>query len=346
MSPEPNLKKVLVIADWDADGTVSAAMIVYAQEKLRLFPTNQRVHIEVAPSGPRGFKEKLQGCWDYVVVLDIPCTQEVEASLTEMRRNGCRSVVLYFDHHDSTFENKEKLEKELGVTVFYEKMPTAMIVRNVLEKQGIKPPPRLRLLSEAVAAIEGRAKNPRDVGEKLVKLVLGISKYMNKEKDPSAWCTFVKKLADLLPFDALDAELGVEIQNLVTKTLEVSKEADKELKAAAIEHAMSAKRIGYVRLVDVRRKWEGRGASALASAIHKILGEPVVLLVNKDDGSTLLIVRSSRGEARKIVDALAEIGAIEDKGGHDNIATGKLSPSFSIEELEEVLRKLSLHLRC
>ncbi|MEM1927449.1 MAG: DHHA1 domain-containing protein [Acidilobaceae archaeon] len=345
MIPEAGSKRVLVIADWDADGTVSAAMIVYAQEKLGVFPARQKTTVSLAPSGPRDLREKLQGCWDYIVVLDIPCTPEVEASLAELKRGGCNSTIIYFDHHDSTLESKSRLEGELEAIVFYDKGPTAMIVRSVLEKQGIKLPQRLRLLSEAVAAIEGKARNPRDVGEKLIKIALGISKYMNKEKDSSAWCTLVKKLADVIPFDALDAELGTEIQSLVARTLEVSREADEEMKAVAMEFAMSAKRVGYVRLVDARKKWEGRGASALASAIHKTVGEPVVLLVEKDDGTTLVIARSSRGEARKIVEMLADAGIVEDKGGHDNIATGRLSANISLEDFEEALRRISLRLR-
>lgn len=344
MKSAGNTRKVVVIADWDADGTVSAAMIVYAQEKLGLYPVRQKITVDLLPSGPRAFKDKISCCWDYMIILDIPFTQDVESALYELKKSGCNTQIYYFDHHESTLESRSKLENELGVIVFYDKGPTALIVRSILEKQGIKIPHRLRLLSEAVAVIEGRVRHPKSVGEKLIKIALSISKYMNKEKDISAWCTLVRKLADPLPFDDIDAELGVEMQKLMARTLEVSKEADEELKSVAMMYAMSAKRVGYLRLVDVRGKWEGRGASALASAIHKIVGEPVVLLVNKDDGAVLVIVRSSRGEARKIVDMLAEMGILEDKGGHDNIATGRLASDLSIEKLEETLRRISLSL--
>ncbi|MFN4046156.1 MAG: phosphoesterase, partial [Acidilobaceae archaeon] len=147
---------VAIVADWDADGVVSAAQLLYAQEKLRVFPVRGKVHVDLLPSGPRGFKDKVSGkCWDYVIVIDIPFTEDVDMGLKSMADSGCNFKLYYFDHHKSTAENMDYIEKTYGGIVVSGSTSTSLIIKNFLEKLGIKITPRLKLFIEAVTAIEG-----------------------------------------------------------------------------------------------------------------------------------------------------------------------------------------------
>ncbi|MDM7275789.1 MAG: phosphoesterase [Thermoprotei archaeon] len=335
---------VVIVADWDADGVVSAAELLYAQEKLGVFPVRGKVHVDLVPSGPRGFKDKVSGkCWEYVIVIDIPFTDDVDSGLKSMVDSGCKFKLYYFDHHKSTSENIEHIERTYGGIVVSGSTSTSLIIKNFLEKLGIKITPRLKLFIEAVTAIEGGKRTSASEG--VVKLVIAISKHLNRTKSPDIWCKYVRWLADPIPFDEIELLLGKETPGLVDESLRVSKEADEELRDIAMSFAMSARKIGYLRFIDARGKWSGRGASALASAVHKIVGEPVVLLTDRSDGITLVIIRSSRGEAGRLIDMLYALGLVEDRGGHSNIAVGKLSKNVSLKDLELNLLRLSLYMR-
>lgn len=339
------MSNVVVIADWDADGVVASAQLVYVQERLGLFPVRSRIPVDLIPSGPRGFKERVQGrCWDHVLVVDIPFTEDVGTGLDSMARSGCKFKLYYFDHHRSTFESSGYIERTYGGLVVTGNMPTSVIVRNFLEKHGIRITPRLRLFVDAVSVIEGR-RSVGHVNERIVRIVAAISKHLNIKKDPSVWCKYVRWLADPIPFDDIELQLGKEIPGLLDESLRVSREADEELREVAMNLAMSAKRVGYVRLVDARGKWGSRGSSALASAIHKIVGEPVILLTDRSDDVILVVIRSSRGEAGRIVELLHMLGLVEDKGGHENIAVARLAKNVTIGDLEHALLRISPYIR-
>jgi len=104
---------------------------------------------------------------------------------------------------------------------------------------------------------------------------------------------------------------------------------------------MSAKRIGFMKFVDARRKWRGRGASALASKLFKILRQPVAVLIERDDGVRLLIIRSRGVKAYKIAVGLLEKGVAENIGGHSSLAVVRLRDGVEPEILEPLLRRLS-----
>jgi hypothetical protein len=339
------LTNVVIIADWDADGVIASAQLVYVQERLGVFPVRSRIPVNLIPSGPRGFKDKVHGrCWDHVLVVDIPFTEDVDSGLNSMFRSGCRFKLYYFDHHKSTIESAEYMERTYNGLVVTGNLPTSVIVRNFLEKHGIRITPRLKLFVEAVSVIEG-GRGSAQANDKIVGIVVAISKYLNRTKDPDVWCKYVRWLADPIPFDDIELQLGREIPGLIDASLRASKEADEELREVAMSLSMSAKRVGYVRLVDARGRWGSRGASALASAIHKIVGEPVVLLTDRSDGTILIVIRSSRGEAGRLVEMLYSLGLIEDKGGHENIAVARLSKNTTLDQLESVLLRLSPYIR-
>jgi oligoribonuclease NrnB/cAMP/cGMP phosphodiesterase (DHH superfamily) len=104
--------KVAVIADWDADGVVSAALILYSQYSKGVFPLEERTKPCLIPAGPRSIKRVVEEgkCWEVVVILDIPYTSEVEETIQHLRECGAR--IYYFDHHSSTIEAIRKLEEE------------------------------------------------------------------------------------------------------------------------------------------------------------------------------------------------------------------------------------------
>ncbi|MEM4559031.1 MAG: phosphoesterase [Acidilobaceae archaeon] len=337
---------VAIIADWDADGTVAAAQLVYAQERLGLFPLRSKINVDLIPSGPRGFREKVYGkCWDCVTIVDIPFTVDVDLGLRSMVERGCKFNLYYFDHHDSTIKSRDIIENTYKAIVVIGSSSTSTIVKNFLEKLGVKLTPRLKQFIEAVEYIEGGSRNTYHYSEGVIKLALAISKHLNITKNLEIWGKYVRWLANPIPFDELELALGRDIPEIINESLKTSREADEELREIALNLAMSAKRVGYVRLVDARGKWSGRGASALASAIHKTLGEPVILLVNKDDGTTLVIARSSKGEASLLIDSLLEQGIVEDKGGHSNIAIARLLQEVTTKDLEIALIRASLRLK-
>ncbi len=337
-----------VIADWDADGVVSAAIILYAQHHRGKFPLAERVKPCLIPAGPRSIKKIAEEglCWDIVVILDIPFTAEVEETIKHLRE--CGSKIYYFDHHSSTIEAMRKLEDEYNVFVVVGRSPTSVVLQKFLEGLGVKLTPRLREFVKAVAVLEGGKRKPakEEVAPGIINLAASISKALNQLRDEQAWVKYVKWVSNPLPFEEIkvkvpsrEGEAGKK--SLLKLGMEISSESDKRIKEAAMNLAMSSRNLGYIKFVDARGKWEGRGASALASNIYKIVNMPVAVFVEKDDGSRLLIIRSGKGEAEKIMRKLYESGIVEDIGGHRNIAVARVGSDVTERMLERALRRAS-----
>ena len=337
--------KVAVIADWDADGVVAAALLLYSQDRRGVFPLQERTKPCLMPAGPRSIKKIIENnmCWPVVVLLDIPFTPEVEETLRHLRACGAR--IFYFDHHESTLKALRKLEDEYNVFVVVGKSPTAVLLKRFLEGMNVKFTPRLREFVKAVAVLEGgkRRPPPEEVPQGIVRLAASISKALNQMRDESAWAKYVKWVSNPLPFEDIkipDASSD-EKKSLVKLGMEISRESDEKLREAAMNLAMSSINLGFIKFVDARGKWSGRGASALASNIYKIVNMPVALLIEKEDGSRLLIIRSGKGEASRIAKKLYEKKVVEDVGGHRNIAVARLSESVTRRMLERELRRAS-----
>jgi single-stranded DNA-specific DHH superfamily exonuclease len=340
--------KVAVIADWDADGVVSAALALFAQHSKGVFPLKERTKPCLIPSGPRSIKriEEQNLCWPVVMILDVPFTSEVEEVIKYLR--DCGAKIYYFDHHSSTIEAARMLDEEYGVFVVVGRSPTSVILQHFLEGLGVKVTPRLREFVKAVAALEGGKRKPakEEVPEGIITLAASISKALNQLRDEETWRRYVKWVANPLPFE--DAKLPSKLRNIADETtslvkagMDLSRESDKRIKETAMSLAMASRNLGFVKFIDARGKWEGRGASALASSIYKIVNMPIALLIEKEDGSRLLIIRSGRGEAEKIMRKLNEDGIVEDMGGHRNIAVARLSDSVTERALEKHLRRAS-----
>ncbi|MGC8566267.1 MAG: phosphoesterase [Caldisphaera sp.] len=340
-------ENIAIIADWDADGVIAAAAIVYSQEKLGVFPLKGRHKIELIPSGPREMEQTIKGhCWDVLIILDIPFSQEVGKALDELSSNNCRPRIYYFDHHPVTLENMSVIESKYNALAILGKSPTAVLVKRFLDGLNVKLTPRLLNLIDAIGTLEGGGwlRSKQQISEGIIKLAASISKALNQSKDKNIWIKYVEWASNPLPFEQSLLKQGgdEEFKNVIDLGIEVSKESDKEIKEIAMELAISAKNLGYLKFVDARNKWNKSGASALASAIYKTLKMTTALLVEKEDNVRLLIIRSGRGEALKIMKNLYNMGVTEDVGGHGNIAVAKLKQEITIKILEDSLRKASI----
>ncbi|MGC9071147.1 MAG: phosphoesterase [Acidilobus sp.] len=345
MSPERR-PRVLIVGDWDADGVIAAAEINYSQETLGVFPVRGKAEVELRPAGPRSFQAAVSGgCWDYLIILDIPFTQDVESGLDALFNGGCKPKVYYFDHHRTTLEKASYIEEKYNAVAFVGVSPTSILVKSFLESQGVKLTPRLKDLVASLAVLESGgwlSRQAKGVSEGVIKVAASISKTVNQTKDLELWRKYVKWASSVLPFEPSPLPKD---EDIVAKGLQTSMETDQEVKEAARTLAMEARTIGFVKFVDARGRWSKSGASALASAIYRITKMTTALLVSKGDSTNILIVRGSHGDAMKLVEELYRLGVIEDVGGHENIALGRLKPGIGLKELEDALRRASLSLR-
>lgn len=346
-------ESVVVVGDWDADGVVSTAIVYYTQARLGVFPLRGRRIPWTSPSGPRGFPEVLAGlraCPRVLMVLDIPYTREVAGALREFRGGGCGARIYYFDHHPSTLDALPELEEELDVDVVVGRSATAVLLRTFLANMNVRLTPRLEGFIKAVAVLEGSRRRAENLiggqieEEGLVRIAAAMSKALNITRSEELWRGYVEWLANPIPFEAPKIRLpGVnEGLDLIEASVDIGREADEEARQAAIDLAMSAENLGYIKFVDARGKWRKRGASALAGYIYRMTGKPVAVLVEKSDGSLLLIIRASRGVAERIAQILKAMNTLEDVGGHGNVATGRLPEGMDIQTLKNLLRRAVL----
>jgi hypothetical protein len=345
MKPRSLVKiPVGIIADWDADGVTAAAMLYYAQYYRKVYPLKGRHEVSLEPAGPRGFKDALQhileagNCPDALAVLDIPLTKDIHEVLLDFMRDCKGARLIYIDHHFSTIYMSKELY-ELSEEVYLGHKPTAMLTYNLLRSLGVRHmTPRLEAFMKAVGVLERGARPLTEAERRVVKLAASISKACTVLRDKELWRKLVKWLASPLPQDMpFDTKL-------VEKVVKIAEESDKEIAEKAKELAITAKRVGYIRFVDARGKWVSRGSSALASKLYKILKQPVALLVERDDGVRLLIIRSKGRGAYRVATGLVKEGIAEDIGGHSGLAIVRLREDIDLGTLENVLRRLSLRL--
>jgi len=338
--PQP----VAIIADWDADGATSAAMIYYAQYYRKVYPLKGRHEVVLEPAGPRGFPDALAHilergtCPEALVVLDIPLTEKVYDALKGFAEKCPKARIIYIDHHFSTLYGSKRL---YGLTeeAFLGHRPTAILTFQLLRSLGVRHlTPRLTAFMKAVGVLERSGRPMTEAENRIVRLAASISKASTVLRDKELWRKLVRWLASPLPQDA-----PIDLTT-VERVVRIAEKSDKEIMDKAKDLAFSARRIGYLKFIDARRKWRGRGASALASKLHKILKQPVALLVQRDDGALLLIIRSRGRGAYRVAVGLMKEGIAENIGGHGGLAVVKLRGDIDMKKLEETLRRLSLRL--
>ena len=339
-------RRVVVVADWDADGVVAAALVRYAQETLGLFPLEgARARVEALPAGPRSLESELPQapCGEALVVLDIPATEPVVEALRGYLARCRPRLAYYFDHHDATMRAMQALE-EAGFRVVVGRSATSVLVRMFLEGLGARLTPRLKTFTDAVAVLEGRRRaGLKAVSDEVVRMAASISKALNVSKSREQWLSYVAWLSNPLPFEPPKLPGPARAPgNPLQQGLKAAEETDAQVREKALELAMQAVRAGYLKFVDARGKWRARGASALAGEISRITGQPVALLVERNDGALLLVIRGPRGFPQALAQLLLEQGIAEDRGGHENLATARLRPGISRQELLQALQRLSL----
>jgi len=330
---------VLVIGDWDADGVVSSAIIYYLQEKIGVYPIKNRVEVILEPSGPRGLREKLKKVEESpkaLVILDIPYIRGLDEVLKEFKDKH-ESLITYIDHHLSTIYYSQKLEGIVDDLIVGYK-PTVILTYNLARSLNIKLTPRLEAFVKAVALMEKGAKIPENL-KGMIKLASSISKALTVTRDPDYWRQLVKWLASplIIPQPLIKKEV-------IEKALEISAETDRKIKELAMELALTARTVGYIKFIDARKKWHGRGSTALASKLYHILRQPIALLVMGRENYQLLIVKAKRGGANRIARFFYERRLAVDIGGHESLAIMRLKKGLPLETILKVLREASLRL--
>ncbi|MEM4672650.1 MAG: hypothetical protein QW366_02615, partial [Sulfolobales archaeon] len=90
-------KDVCVIADWDADGAVSSAVILYAQKYEGVYPLKKRTEIDCYPSEPFGGFKVLERipCYEAVILLDLPFIISGRTFIENYKRRCSDSRIIF-----------------------------------------------------------------------------------------------------------------------------------------------------------------------------------------------------------------------------------------------------------
>lgn len=330
------LPLVAVFGDWDADGIIASAVIVSSQKYGNIYPINGEALVEYTPAEPLYLSRVLSKsmCYDALVILDIPLIDPV-LSVLRTYRSGCSSSrIIYIDHHISSHE---KLEDLYGLVdeplIGY--VPASRIALDRAVSAGFKPSERLRSFVEAAHLMDQGLKIPSSMIS-LYRVVSGISKALASKKDPSLWRRAVEWISSPIPLpNIMPGESMAEIARL-------AREADKRIKEETNLLAISAQKLGIFKYIDARKRWRGRGASALASALYRKLKNPVILCVAGGEGHVLLITRLP-GKAYRVIRILRESGIAVNVGGHSSLGIARI-PENRLGEALELLRRISYSL--
>lgn len=334
-----SIVRVFVGGDWDADGVVAAALIVYSQEKLGKYPLKTKAVVDKRPVDPEKLKFMIggfRGNYDLVVLLDLPYTDSVPRILKMIKQHFGVKKIMYIDHHLSTVTNRDKLEEVVDELIIDQRMPTASIVAKLLAENGISIHSRLRSFVEVVKYMDsGKRVPPKYL--KLFQLTSMFSKALTAIRDENLWVKIVDWLASPSP---LPMPLSEDIMKKVKKVIEAR---DKEIKEKALDLALSAVKIGELRFVDARSVWKHRGGTALASKISSILKAPVAVLIDTNKNYSLLIIKASGGKAYRIAKFLVGEGLALDIAGHPNLAIVKIRKNPDKKELINKLREAEFY---
>lgn len=327
------MDKVVVVSDWDADGIVAAAEIVYSQEFLGLYPLRGKATVTLIPSSPRSFSEDVGNVeGSVVVILDIAFSKNVAEGLRHLRNRFSR--VIYIDHHLSTIAHVETIER-VANEVLIGKVPTAVLVAHIIRSLGGKLSPRLSAFVSAISIAEkgGYAK----IDRRLVEVVVKISRHLSMCKDRQVWESIVRWLASPISMSAMPFQKS--IHEIVDSEL-VGEEV-KRVRAIAMELAPGAMKLANLRIVDAR-KFQNVKLTALASQLYRVLKLPVIVIGAKR-GKVLLVIRARSDLPQRLALKLYEMGVLKDVGGHQSLAVGLLDPKYgSLSRLREALLRALL----
>ncbi|ABN70286.1 phosphoesterase, RecJ domain protein [Staphylothermus marinus F1] len=335
-----NIARVFVGGDWDADGVVAAALIVYSQEKLGMYPLKAKAIVDKKPVDPEKLKfiiGNFRGNYDLVILLDLPYTDTVPRVLKIIKQHFGVKKIMYIDHHLSTLTNKEKLKEVVDELIIDRRMPTAGIVEKLLVENGISIHSRLKSFVEVVKYMDSGKKVPQKY-LKLFQITSMFSKALTAIRDEDLWVKIVDWLASPSP---LPMPLSEGVMKKVKKIIEIR---DKEIKEKALDLALSAVKIGELRFIDARSVWKHRGGTALASKISSILKAPVAVLIDTNKNYSLLIIKAPRGKAYRIAKFLIGEGLALDIAGHPNLAIVKIKKDPDKKVLIDKLREAEFYI--
>ncbi len=321
---------VLVIADWDADGAVAAATIIYSQKYSCIYPLKKCLDVDLRPSEPFGAFMSLGStvCYDALAILDIPVIKISYEYLRDYRSRCGGTRIIYVDHHMSTHKELHKFidlvdEPLIGYT------PTSKILYDKILLEGASRNPRLEKFVLTIYHMDQGLRVPPEL-RNIMRLLASISKYMANRKDESLWIKVVEWLAPKYIHSSLDPDA-------IQKMISLADELDKELKIYANELAISAQKIGLFKYVDARRRWRRKGASSLASALYRIFRTPIIVLVSDPhEKDKVILVIKYPGKAYKVAELLDKGKLIENIGGHPSLVVVKLR----VDNLSKALNTL------
>lgn len=333
--PNKGYPRVFIGGDWDADGLVASALLVYSQEKLGMYPLKAKAIVEKKPVDPERIKfifKELRGDYDLVVLLDLPYTKAVPQILKMLKQHFGVNKIMYIDHHLSTISNRDKLEEVVDELILDHREPTASILYRILESNGVSVHHRLKAFVEVVKYMDSGRRVPEKY-LKLFELTSSFSKALTVLRDEKIWEKLVDWLASPTP---LPMPLDQRVLERVKKAIE---KRDREIEEKALDLAMGARKIGALRFVDARQVWKHRGGTALASKIASILKSPVAVLVDTNKNYSLLIIKASGGRAYRIAKYLVGEGIGMDIAGHPNLAIIRVAKNINVNELVDALYK-------
>ncbi len=328
-----SIARVFIGGDWDADGLVATALLVYSQEKLGVYPLNTTAVVDKKPVDPERLRfifGDLNGVYDLIVFLDLPYTNNVPRVLRILKKHFGVKKIMYIDHHISTIMNKEKLEEVADEVIVDRRNPTSAIVYRILSEKGVHIHSRLKTFVELVNYMDSGRRIPDNL-MKLFELVKLISKALTIKRDVELWSKIVDWLASPTPLP-LPLEEGV-----LKRVKDIVEERDRMVEEIATDLAVSAVKIGDFRFIDARSKWRYRGASALASKLASMLKAPVIVWVDTNKEYTLLVIKAFKGRAYRVAKYLLAEGIALDIAGHPNLAIVKIPRNVKNEEIREHL---------
>ena len=334
-----NIARVFIAGDWDADGIVSSALLLYAQEKVGKYPIEGKAIVDLKPMDPERLRfllKEVRANYDAVVFLDIPYIKGLENLLNILKRHFAVKKIVFIDHHISTLNNEFRLRKVVD-ELYVSQEPTCTILYNILVEHGVKLTNKLKLFVETVSYMDRGLRVPKKY-IKLYELTAMFSKALTVKRNEDIWVELVKWLANPMPIPMpLDKRVLEEVKKAVA-------ERDKELKEVAIDLAMTARKVGYIKFIDARKKWRKRGSTSLVSKIGRVLKSPVAVLFSTTKGYPILIIKASRGAAYRIAKYLMGEGIAQDIAGHPNLAIVRLKSDIDIDTLLKCLQKASFYI--
>lgn len=321
---------VAVIADWDVDGVVSAAQIVYSQEVVGRYPLSGRQRVHLIPSAskslPRVIEEISNSNISHIVLLDIAYSRHTESFLKRIKE--LNTYIIYIDHHISSYIHSSAIEKLVDEFIVG-KTPTAYLVFQLMNTLKIASTARIRAFVEVASVIEGRRQS--DVSTKFIQLIVALSRTLAQSRNRELWEKLVRWLSSPLPHTSIP--FTMDINRFVEPQLK-----GEDINMFAKELALRAEKIFNIRLVDARGEKLAYRPSALASALYRIFRNPVILLLTNKDGSNYILIKSRDLTAYILALELYRSGFAIDIMGHQTLSYSLLREDIDINSIKNFIR--------